>query len=47
MRIEKARELGLCYGVRRAVDMLREAVAEMAPCKRWARWRTTGAAART
>ncbi len=26
MRVERARELGLCYGVRRAVDMVREAV---------------------
>lgn len=28
MRIEKARELGLCFGVRRAVKMLREAVVQ-------------------
>lgn len=26
MQVERARELGLCYGVRRAVDMVREAV---------------------
>lgn len=28
MQVERARELGLCYGVRRAVDMVREAVLE-------------------
>jgi 4-hydroxy-3-methylbut-2-enyl diphosphate reductase len=31
MQIERARELGLCYGVRRAIDMLREAVARHGP----------------
>ena len=31
MQIERARELGLCYGVRRAIDMLREAVATHGP----------------
>ena len=31
MRIERARELGLCHGVRRAVDMLREAATTHGP----------------
>ena len=31
MQIERARELGLCYGVRRAVDMLREATTRHGP----------------
>jgi len=31
MQIERARELGLCYGVRRAIDMLREAVTRHGP----------------
>jgi len=31
MQIERARELGLCYGVRRAIDMLHEAVARHGP----------------
>ncbi len=31
MQIERARELGLCHGVRRAVDMLREAATKHGP----------------
>lgn len=31
MQIERARELGLCYGVRRAIEMLREAATRHGP----------------